>query len=281
MYNKNYFITGGSGFLGKNFIEILKEKKLNNKKIYILSRKTNKNSKNLIWIKGDLKKNCIKYFKKTDTIFHFMTTLNSKSSLEKFLNLDFIETFNFFEKARKCGVKNFFFIGSSFEIGLNKKSKNLLSLNPINDYAFTKTLNLILLKWWSKKYNLNVNYGRIFQMYGKYESTERLYPYVLSQARRNKSVILKRPKDKRDFIHVTDVCETIFKNTKKFDNFRIINICKGKSQSIENFSKMIWKNYNESKIKLKYWSKVHKPLKHIYGDKKEKKIKNFKIELKI
>lgn len=281
MVSKNFFITGGSGFLGKNFIEILKKKKLNNKQIYVLSRRKNKNSKNLYWVKGDLKKDCIKYLKRTDTIFHFMTSLNNNSNLEKFLNTDFIETFNFFENARKCGVKNFFFIGSSFEIGLNKKNKNLLSLNPINDYAFTKTLNLILLKWWSKKYNLNINYGRIFQMYGKYESSERLFPYVQKQAKRNKTVILKRPKDKRDFIHVNDVCETIFKNTKKFDKFRIINICSGKSQSIENFSKKIWKNYNLSKIKLKYFSKDQKLLKHIYGFKKEKKIKSFKIELKI
>ena len=281
MVNKNYFITGGSGFLGKNFINFLKKKNSNNKKIFILSRKKNKNYKNLFWIKGDLKKNCNMYLKKTDIIFHFMTSLNSNSSLEKFLNIDLIETFNFFESAKKCGVKNFFFIGSSFEIGFNKKNKNLLSLNPINDYAFSKTLNLILLKWWSKKYDLNINYCRVFQMYGEHENIERLFPYVKKQAIRNKPVILKRPKDKRDFIHVTDVCETIYKNTKKFDKFRIINICKGKSQSIENFSKKVWKVYNKSKIKFKYLRKNYKPFQHIYGNKKEEKIKNFKVELKI
>ena len=281
MSNKNYFITGGSGFLGKNFFDILKKKNLNKKKIFALSRRRKKNLKNLFWIKGDLKKNCKTYLKKTHTIFHFMTSLNSSSSLENFLNIDFIETFNFFEKARKCGVKNFFFIGSSFEIGFNIKNKNPLLVNPINDYAFNKVLNLILLKWWSKKYNLNINYGRVFQMYGEYESVNRLFPYVRKQAIKNKHVILKRPKDKRDFIDVTEVCETIYKNINKFDQFRIINICRGKSQSIENFSKKIWGIYNNSKIKYKYMNKVHKPLKHIYGNKKESKIKNFKIELKI
>ena len=50
MSNKNYFITGGSGFLGKNFIDILKKKNLNKKKIFALSRRRRKNLKNLFWI---------------------------------------------------------------------------------------------------------------------------------------------------------------------------------------------------------------------------------------
>ena len=47
------FITGASGFLGKNFINLALRKKI---KIYALSRKK-KYSKKLIWLKGDLKKN--------------------------------------------------------------------------------------------------------------------------------------------------------------------------------------------------------------------------------
>ena len=44
MVNINFFITGGSGFLGKNFIEILK-KKINNKKFTFYQEELTKTQK--------------------------------------------------------------------------------------------------------------------------------------------------------------------------------------------------------------------------------------------
>ena len=57
------FLTGGSGFIGRKFInEALEVGHF----IYAVSRKNKKNKKNLVWLKGDLDKDWNKYLKKSD-----------------------------------------------------------------------------------------------------------------------------------------------------------------------------------------------------------------------
>ena len=61
--NNSIFITGASGFLGKNFLNFLSKKK-KFKNIYCLSRVKKKNFKNIKWIKGYLEDNFDKYLSK-------------------------------------------------------------------------------------------------------------------------------------------------------------------------------------------------------------------------
>ena len=61
------FLTGGSGFVGKNFIHKAIKKGY---RVFALSRKKRKNKKNLYWIKGNLDQDWSQYLKKSDFLVH-------------------------------------------------------------------------------------------------------------------------------------------------------------------------------------------------------------------
>ena len=62
------FLTGGSGFIGKDFLKLALSK---GHFIYAISRKKKiKNEKNLKWLKGELDDDWSKYFKKADVLVH-------------------------------------------------------------------------------------------------------------------------------------------------------------------------------------------------------------------
>ena len=61
------FVTGGTGYLGGNFIELALRR---NHNIFATTRKYQKNKKNLKWLKGPFYKNW-KELEKADVLIHF------------------------------------------------------------------------------------------------------------------------------------------------------------------------------------------------------------------
>ena len=60
------FLTGGSGFIGKNFLKLA----LSKVTLFMLYPEKNKKRKNLKWLKGELDDDWSKYFKKADVLVH-------------------------------------------------------------------------------------------------------------------------------------------------------------------------------------------------------------------
>jgi nucleoside-diphosphate-sugar epimerase len=287
--NKSIFITGASGFLGKNFLNFLSTKK-KYKNIYCLSRAKKKNFKNIKWIKGYLEDNFDKYLKNTNLFFHFASSLNEKSqNLNNYIKFDFYSSFQALNNARVNGVKNFFIAGSAFEYGFSDKKidNSYKILSPINDYSMTKILFFMLVFWWSKKYKLNVTYGRIFQMYGRYEKKNRLYPYIVNMAKKNSKIHLNNPFSKRNFVAVEEVCEKIYDSVNKKTGFKIINICSGSENNLSNFdfANKIWKKNSITKPRIFFNSNknIRKNKQNIFGDFFEKNysFKDFLIKIKL
>ena len=114
----NIFITGASGFVGKN---LLKNKKFIDgyNKIYCLSRKKQKNYKNkILWIKGDINSNLKKYFKKSDCLLN-MAAHSTNRPYDKLFNCFKWNCFlpkKFIDKAYKAGIKKFVFLFASLLI---------------------------------------------------------------------------------------------------------------------------------------------------------------------
>ena len=77
---KYLFVTGASGFIGKNFI-IKAEAK--GHKIFALSRfKRKVKSKNIVWIKGEIDDDFNNYLRKTHTMIHFAAAGVNNSNLD-------------------------------------------------------------------------------------------------------------------------------------------------------------------------------------------------------
>ena len=119
------FITGASGFLGKNFIEEVIKKRY---KIYALSRK-DRSSKKIEWLKGSLEDDWSKELKETDIFIHL-----ASSGVQNFENKDIYET-NFFNSKRildrvvKSKYKKWLIISTSSEFGVRSKNLPKASLN--------------------------------------------------------------------------------------------------------------------------------------------------------
>lgn len=287
--NNSIFITGASGFLGKNFLNYLSTKK-KYKNIYCLSRAKKKNFKNIKWIKGYLEDNFDKYLRNTNLFFHFASSLNEKSqNLNNYVKFDFYSSFQALDNARLNGVKNFFIAGSAFEYGFSDKKidNSYKILSPINDYSMTKILFFMLVFWWSKKYKLKVTYGRIFQMYGRYEKKNRLYPYIVNMAKKNLKVHLNNPFSKRSFVKVEEVCEKIYDSINEKPGFKIVNICSSSKNNLSNFdfANKIWRknSIKKPRIFLNSNKNMKKNKQNIFGDFFEKNysFKDFLVKIKL
>ena len=100
------FLTGGSGFIGKNFLKLALSK---GHFIYAISRKKkNKKRKNLKWLKGELDDDWSKYFKKADVLVHLAAIGLKKmpnGQSYKVLELNVKKSYNMILNAVSSGAK--------------------------------------------------------------------------------------------------------------------------------------------------------------------------------
>lgn len=249
---KTFFITGGSGFIGRNLIKFIK--KNNDSIIYCLSRKKKKSLYNLKWVKGDYTNVKKSILEKVDYFIHLGTSLNDKkNSLQDYIEKDFYEVYNLLNKAKLCGVNNFLVAGSSFEYGYNNSLINKIKkadLHPVNDYSFTKILLSLSLFWWAKKNKINLTYARIFQVYGSGEKNNRLYPYIVNASKNNRRAYIQNPKYRRSFVSVNNVIKQLLDYILNNKDVNIVNVCENNNLTLNKFAHIVWRLNSNNKTKI-------------------------------
>ncbi len=262
------FLTGGSGFIGKAFInEALKKKHF----IYAITRKSvKKNTKNLIWLKGEIDKDWTKYLKKSDVLVHMAATgVNNKRSLKYATKINVLKPIKLLINAKKSNCDNWVIIGSASEYGKQAVKKIKLSNQtlelPSTAYEKTKCLFSKTCISLSKKFKTNCRILRLFNVYGDGENSKRLWPSLKKAAISNKNFEMTEGKELRDFISVNEASKKILQacNFKiKNDSFpQIWHIASGKAITVKLFAKKKWKELNaKGKIlfgKVKIRSKMN------------------------
>ena len=215
------FVTGGTGFVGKNFIKLAL---LNDHKIYAISRKKQKKAKkNLIWLHGKLTDDWRKELKKSDVIVHLASigVLKKKVTYLEAFNTNVIESFLFFQNAYKSNCLNWIIAGSSSEYGKSLKDKKNMSYNsltiPVTNYELTKNIFSNLIFNFSKYNKIKCRIMRIFPVYGPGENKKRLWPSLISAAKNNKIFYIDNPDLKREFYHIDSVVRDLLDSC----NFKI------------------------------------------------------------
>ena len=251
-----YTIFGSTGFIGKEII-----KKLNEKKLKVFKPKKNKTkfSKNLghiIYCVGsdDWKKNPKKgYFSNLGHLQEIVYNNNFKS-------LVFLSTTRLYMNSKKS---------------VTEKNNILVKSDNIdNYYNILKVASESLLLSLNKK----IIILRLSNVFGNNFESPLLLPTLLKNAIQKSQInILINRYSTKDYISIKDVVDLVFKIQKK-NNFRIYNIASGKNISLKKIIDIIKGN---TKCKVIYKNqniKINEPLINIDRIKKEY---NFKPSLKI
>ena len=80
-----------------------------------------------------------------------------------------------------------------------------------NCYALAKLSSGIVMRSLAKKYNVVTTVARLFGVFGPGESANRLFPTLREKLLNGESVDLSDGKQRRDFIHIGDVCEALYR----------------------------------------------------------------------
>jgi len=238
-------VTGGSGFVGSNLIELLL-KKTNFKIISLDNYSTGKKknhiiSKRIKYIRGntrDINKILSRYKKRIVSIFHFG---------------EFSRIFQSFNKFQECFESNSSGSKEVFKFCLDNKIKIIYSAtsaslgNKGNDknlspYAFTKAKNLELLENLKKWFNLRFEVIYFYNVYGPRQINTGEMATVIgifeNQYKNEKPLTIVKPGTQtRRFTHISDTVKVCY-DAWKLNKCAYYSISHRRSYSIEEVAKM-------------------------------------------
>ena len=265
--NKAIIVTGGCGYIGSHFLDLISNKRntiicidnLSGDTHYKIKKKLNK----IIYYKKSItdEKSIKKIFDnfKIDDVYHFAALKNAIESNKlpsKYFQNNLYDSIKFLNLLKKYQIKNFIFSSSAAVYGSQKFKKSYKEsdrLKPISVYGKTKSLFEDHLEKKSKELNFNIGILRYFNVVGKKNNFNFKKSFKKSNSLFDncaKSIIYKKSvnifgkdfntKDGtavRDYIHVSDLVkihQLSMKYIKKNNKNLILNCGYGKGFSVLN-----------------------------------------------
>ncbi len=212
------FLTGGSGFLGKNIYEFF------SKYEFFLFKRGQ-----------DITKELEKF--KPDIIIHSAGEIYKEDLM---LESNIVLTYSILEYCKNNKINKLIYFGSSSEYGKTKlPMKESDPCNAYSIYAATKSSSTLLCQAFSRTYNFNCYIIRPFSIYGKYEPKHRLIPTLFKKAFNQEEITLIE--GNHDFFYIKDflkIIDAVIKNNEK-TNGEIINAGYGIQFSNQDILKKI------------------------------------------
>ena len=256
---KKILITGSTGFIGSNIINILLKE---NVYIYDVLRNKNKKNKKIINFKKNKKYSPIFYKNfnelerklkkiKIDIVVNCATYYTAKNNIKSIENL--VQTNIIFcsviLEILKNKIKKFINFGSMMEYSRGNH------FSPKNFYAITK-FSFQKIEEFYKLNNKNIKFYdlKLYETYGDNDVRKKIIPTIIKSYSHNKSIKIVSKKLKMNFIHIESLVKAIymiiFNKIKEGEyclkNNKFIKI----QQLINSLNKKLKK-----KIKTKYLSK--------------------------
>ena len=230
-----YLITGGCGFIGSNFIEMLLKKgnyvvNLDSYS-YAANKEINKEfkkSKNYFFFKSNFGNIALvrKIFKKhkINKVINFAAESHVDNSINgpiKFIENNILDFSIFLNECYKYysdkKLKKFIFLHvSTDEVygSLNKNEKSFKEQDkylPNSPYSSSKASSDLIARSWFKTYNFPIIITNCSNNYGKYQNFEKLIPLTIKRAFNKEQIpVYGDGKNIRDWLHVDDHCSALF-----------------------------------------------------------------------
>ena len=244
---KKVVVTGGSGFIGSNLIQLLLKKNffvINIDKSSYSANPYNvknfKKNKNYLFFKHDInnKQKIFKILKKYKPIgvFNLAAETHVDRSIddaENFIKSNVLGVYNLLEAIRKLEdrIKNklrFLQISTDEvygDIPENKKADENYNYNPSSPYSASKAGADQLVRSYGRTYGIKTLIANPCNNYGPNQFPEKFIPKMIYNIQNNKSLPLYgKGKNIREWIYVKDNCEAlvqIFLKGKTGNNYNI------------------------------------------------------------
>ena len=242
-----FLITGGAGFIGSNFLNLMVNKYPND--TYICFDKLTyagnlenldkiKDKPNFKFIKGDITsindvENVFKTYK-LDYVINFAAESHVDRSINNpniFLDTNIMGVAALLNACVKYGIKRFHQVSTDEVYGdlpLDKPEllfNELSPLKPSSPYSASKASADLLCLAYHRTYNLPLTISRCSNNYGPYQYLEKLIPLMIDNAKNNKKLpIYGDGLNVRDWIYVDDhnlAIDLIVRNAKDASIYNI------------------------------------------------------------
>ena len=231
---KKIIVTGGSGFIGSNLIQLLLKKKffvINIDKSSYSANPYNvkdfKKNKNYLFFKMDInnKQKILKILKKYKPIGIFNLAAEthvdrSIDNAENFIKTNVLGVYNLLEAIRKLENKmknkiKFLQVSTDEvygDIPENKKADENYNYNPSSPYSASKAGADQLIRSYGRTYGIKTLIANPCNNYGPNQFPEKFIPKMIYNILNNKSLPLYgKGKNIREWIYVKDNCEALVK----------------------------------------------------------------------
>ena len=267
---KKIIVTGGSGFIGSNLVNYLVKKKyfvINIDKLTYSSNvfpKENLSKKNYKFLKIDINnrlkiKSVIKRYKPL-CIFNLAAETHVDRSIDspyQFIHSNILGVFNILEAIRENNKSSkkikLVHISTDEVYGdiMTKRSDEKFPYNPSSPYSASKASADHLIRSYIRTYKLPALISNCCNNYGPYQFPEKLIPKVISNVLNDKPLpIYAKGQNSREWIHVDDHCEALYKIFKKGKLGESYNV--GSNVNLKNIDlvKTILKIFKKKKYKI-------------------------------
>ena len=239
---KTVIVTGGAGFIGSNLVERVS---LSNK-VHIIDNLHTGSLSNIsdtprrmkVRFIKDSAKNIAKHSIIADTIFH----LGFPSASPMYRNNPSLvgevvdAMVNVLEYARKHDANLVFSSTSSIYNGIKPPHREDAIPLVTDYYTEARIASERLSELYTKLYGINVAAMRFFSVYGRHEEAKGKYANLVTQfiwnmEKGRRPVVYGDGSQRRDFIHVDDVCDALILATS-VKGFAVLNVGYGRNYSL-------------------------------------------------
>jgi dTDP-glucose 4,6-dehydratase len=265
-----YFVTGGAGFIGSNFVEYLFENVQNLTGVTIFDKFTYAaNPKNyekflsdprLKVIEGDICDLLLleKSMGGHDFVIHFAAESHVDRSIDDgavFVQTNVLGTFNVLEGSRRSKIKTVIHVSTDEVYGslAEGSADETYPLLPNSPYAASKAASDLLARSYFVTYGLDVRTTRCCNNYGKYQFPEKVIPVFVQKLISGEQLpIYGDGKNVREWIHVNDHCKAILLVLAKGSEGQIYNIGSGKYLSNNELASRLAGLLKPSETRIEY-----------------------------
>ncbi len=260
----NILITGGAGFIGRNFINQLQNKY---DQIFVIDNfslgiRDQFDCKNITIIEFDLKNEFLDYEKfgkcNIDEIWHFAANSDIAAGIENDLvDLEntFFTTLNTIKIAKKTRIKKFNFASSSAIYGnWNMPLKESLGpLKPISNYGSMKLASEAALLSFSHKNKNILNIFRFPNVVGVPATHGVIFDFINKIKRNGNLDVLGNGTQKKSYLHVSELINAMqYINENNNEDSLIINLGNNDDGiTVKEIAEMVTSKFKKN-IKISY-----------------------------